>query len=162
MRTAKTRVRLGGCPGWSESSLGTQSFVGFCHEVAYMLKSLLTALSCTMLTVKTLSASHCRCTKHVHGETEWSEDLPTELSGPVPPMNIKFHSIGMNAANPVQMAVFICWFDQCIQVNVRIGLGKITRSVNMAIWDLSSNRQQLGSMANTFFVSLAAFDNEIR
>ena len=30
MRTAKTLIRLGGCPGWSESSLGTQSiFVGF-------------------------------------------------------------------------------------------------------------------------------------
>ena len=26
--------RLGGCPGWSESSLGVQSFCWFCHEVA--------------------------------------------------------------------------------------------------------------------------------
>ena len=29
MRTAKTLIRLGGCPDWSESSLGAHSFVGF-------------------------------------------------------------------------------------------------------------------------------------
>ena len=29
MRTAKTLIRLGGCPGWSESSLGAHQFVGF-------------------------------------------------------------------------------------------------------------------------------------
>ena len=27
-------IRPGGCPGWSESSLGAQSFCWFCHEVA--------------------------------------------------------------------------------------------------------------------------------
>ena len=27
--TAKTLIRLGSCPGWSESSLGTRQFVGF-------------------------------------------------------------------------------------------------------------------------------------
>ena len=32
-RTVKTLIRLGGCPGWSESSLGAQSFCWFCHEV---------------------------------------------------------------------------------------------------------------------------------
>ena len=38
MQTAKTLIRLGGCSGWSESSLGAQSFVGFvmrrliCHH----------------------------------------------------------------------------------------------------------------------------------
>ena len=31
-RTAKTLIKLGGCPGWSESSLGAQSFCWFCHE----------------------------------------------------------------------------------------------------------------------------------
>ena len=31
MRTAKTLIRLGGCPGWSESSLGALSFCWFCH-----------------------------------------------------------------------------------------------------------------------------------
>ena len=35
--TAKTLIRLGGCPGWSESSLGTHSFCWFCHVVAQML-----------------------------------------------------------------------------------------------------------------------------
>ena len=34
-RTAKTLIRLGGCPGWSESSLGAQSFCWFCHQAAH-------------------------------------------------------------------------------------------------------------------------------
>ena len=33
-RTAKTLIRLGGCPGWSESSLGAKSFCWFCREAA--------------------------------------------------------------------------------------------------------------------------------
>ena len=33
-RTAKTIIRLGGCPGLSESSLGAQSFCWFCREAA--------------------------------------------------------------------------------------------------------------------------------
>ena len=32
----KTLIRLGRCPGWSESSLGAQSFCWFCHEAAQM------------------------------------------------------------------------------------------------------------------------------
>ena len=35
-RTAKLLIRLGGCPGWSESSLGAQSFSWFCHEAAQL------------------------------------------------------------------------------------------------------------------------------
>ena len=35
-RTEKTLIRLGGCPGWSESSLGAQPFCWFCHEAAQM------------------------------------------------------------------------------------------------------------------------------
>ena len=34
MRTAKTLIRLGGCPGWSKSSLGAHSFFWFCHVAA--------------------------------------------------------------------------------------------------------------------------------
>ena len=34
MRTAKTLIRLGGCPGWSESSLGAQPFCWFWHVAA--------------------------------------------------------------------------------------------------------------------------------
>ena len=30
-------IRLGWCPGWSESSLGAQSFCWFCHEAAQLL-----------------------------------------------------------------------------------------------------------------------------
>ena len=35
MLTGKTLIRLGGCPGWSESMLGAQSFCWFCHAVAF-------------------------------------------------------------------------------------------------------------------------------
>ena len=37
MRTVKTLIRLGGCPGWSESSLGAHSFCWFCHVAAHMV-----------------------------------------------------------------------------------------------------------------------------
>ena len=30
-------IRLGGCPGWSESSLGTHSFSWFCHVAAHIM-----------------------------------------------------------------------------------------------------------------------------
>ena len=36
MQTAKTLIRLGGCPGWSESSLGAHSFCWFCHVAAHI------------------------------------------------------------------------------------------------------------------------------
>ena len=39
MRTTKTLIRPGGCPGWSESSLGTHSFCWFCHVVAQFFLS---------------------------------------------------------------------------------------------------------------------------
>ena len=35
-RTAKTLIRLGGCPGWFESSLGAQPFCWFYHEAAHL------------------------------------------------------------------------------------------------------------------------------
>ena len=35
--SAKSLIRLGGCPGWSESSLGAQPFCWFCHEVIYII-----------------------------------------------------------------------------------------------------------------------------
>ena len=38
-RTAKTLTRLGGCPGWSESSLGAHTFCWFCHIVAHMYET---------------------------------------------------------------------------------------------------------------------------
>ena len=34
--TAKTLIRLSGCPGWYESLLGAQSFCWFCHDVAHI------------------------------------------------------------------------------------------------------------------------------
>ena len=36
-RTAKTLIRLGGCPGWSESSLGAYSFCWFCQVAAQVI-----------------------------------------------------------------------------------------------------------------------------
>ena len=36
--TAKTLIRLGGCQGWSVSSLDAQKFCWFCHEAAQMTK----------------------------------------------------------------------------------------------------------------------------
>ena len=35
-RTAKTLIRLGGCLGWSESSLCAHSCCGFCHVMAHV------------------------------------------------------------------------------------------------------------------------------
>ena len=35
MRTARSLIRLGGCPGQSESSLGAQPLCWFCHVVAH-------------------------------------------------------------------------------------------------------------------------------
>ena len=32
-------IRLGGCPGWSESSLSALSFCWFCHVVSHMLRN---------------------------------------------------------------------------------------------------------------------------
>ena len=40
MRTAKTLIRLGRCPGWSETSLGAQSLCWFCHVAAYFMTNL--------------------------------------------------------------------------------------------------------------------------
>ena len=34
-RKAETLIRLGGCPGWPESSLDAHSFCCFCHVVAH-------------------------------------------------------------------------------------------------------------------------------
>ena len=36
-RTAKTLIRLGGDPGWSESSLGAQSLCWFCHVATHFV-----------------------------------------------------------------------------------------------------------------------------
>ena len=36
-RTAKTLIRLGGWPGWSELSRGAQSFCWFCREAAHLV-----------------------------------------------------------------------------------------------------------------------------
>ena len=38
MRIAKTLIRLGGCPGWSESSLGAHSLCWLCHVAAKFIK----------------------------------------------------------------------------------------------------------------------------
>ena len=40
MRTAKTLIRLGGCPGWSESALGAGPLVGFLVSFFFSLYTL--------------------------------------------------------------------------------------------------------------------------
>ena len=44
-RTVKTLIRLGGCPGWPESSLDTQLFCWFCHEAAQIVVCIFFATS---------------------------------------------------------------------------------------------------------------------
>ena len=44
MRTAKTLIRLGECPGLSESSLGAHSLCWFCHVAAQINVTLLMAI----------------------------------------------------------------------------------------------------------------------
>ena len=41
MRTVKTLIRLGGCPGWSESSLGAYATCWFCHVAAQIFKAII-------------------------------------------------------------------------------------------------------------------------
>ena len=48
-RIAKTLIRLGGCRGWSESSLGAQSFCWFCHETAQIWTCKCTSSKLTMI-----------------------------------------------------------------------------------------------------------------
>ena len=45
LSTAKTLIRLDGCPGWSESSLGAHLFCWFCHVVAQIPVRLREAVS---------------------------------------------------------------------------------------------------------------------
>ena len=56
-RTAKTLIRLGGCPGWSESSMCAHSFCWFCHEAAHR---------------QFMEASICSVTKTVNYKTSIS------------------------------------------------------------------------------------------
>ena len=61
MRTAKILIRLGGCPGWSESSLGAHSFCWFCHFAAHFLLS----FSCLPRHfAKTLATSDARLVRY--------------------------------------------------------------------------------------------------
>ena len=46
-RTAKILIRQGGCPGWSESSLGAQSFCWLCHVAAHLASDLMTLIHVT-------------------------------------------------------------------------------------------------------------------
>ena len=64
-------IRLGGCPGWSESLLGAQSFCGFCHEGAHMWIDIQfvdwhTYHCCTKLTIncRTKLIRFCLCIEH--------------------------------------------------------------------------------------------------
>ena len=70
MRRAKTLIRLGGCPDWSESSLVAHSFCWFCHVAAHFFffffflprSSVCLAVlkSCPLLTWKTFKIFSCK------------------------------------------------------------------------------------------------------
>ena len=73
MRTAKILIRLGGCPGWSESLLGAHSCCWFCHVAAQMtiIRMFFSyfvarshALFCTKPKHKNNKPLKCRIIKH--------------------------------------------------------------------------------------------------
>ena len=72
MRTAKIMIRLGGCPGQSESSLGAQSFRWFCHEAAHLLKfsHLGVRQTAIVINVKTLAGNLNNPKRGFFGNTE--------------------------------------------------------------------------------------------
>ena len=83
-RTAKTLIRLGGCPGWSESSLGAHSFCWFCHVAAHIIIRLnvrhTTACAVSILPCFTCNwwggrhRSRINCVIHVvDGDRQWFE-----------------------------------------------------------------------------------------
>ena len=59
MRTVKTLIRLGRCPGWSESSLGAQSLCWFCHIAHLLPLQLLTSI-----VQKSFGAHFCIFNRH--------------------------------------------------------------------------------------------------
>ena len=71
MRTAKTLIRLGRCPGWSESLLGAHSFCWFWHVVAHICMTCINRSGKTMpvhtdCSAKTLTFyAHANCFIHV-------------------------------------------------------------------------------------------------
>ena len=60
MRAGKTLIRLGGCPGWSKSSLGAQPLCWFCHEAAHVCLLLILS-SLPFIPVWTASETVVRC-----------------------------------------------------------------------------------------------------
>ena len=56
---AKTLIRLGGCPGWSKSSLGAQSLCWFSHEVAHLQST--TLIQCIGRNLHTPSRTEKNC-----------------------------------------------------------------------------------------------------
>ena len=55
---AKTLIKLDRCPGWSESSLGAQSFCWFCHEVAQFIIGSINESEHDKTNLKALQALH--------------------------------------------------------------------------------------------------------
>ena len=52
-------IRLGGCPGWSESSLGAQSLCWFCHNAAQIYRW------CSTRTYQIIAKSFCRIVQYI-------------------------------------------------------------------------------------------------
>ena len=65
-------TRQGGCPGWSESSLGAQPFCWFCHVVAHMLHWVL----CWLLILEAAQEQRVKlATCHIHTMSLWLKIL---------------------------------------------------------------------------------------
>ena len=61
MRTAKALIRLGKCPGWSESLLGTQSFCWFCSWGGSFGNTSESSCICQHLKVKNSLTQNSHC-----------------------------------------------------------------------------------------------------
>ena len=62
-------IRLGGCPGWSESWLGTHLFCCFCHEMAHLWFVWIMALNHPIVPISQYYLLH-HGPSQVHGDTE--------------------------------------------------------------------------------------------
>ena len=101
-RTAKTRIRLGGCPGWSESSLGAQSLCWFCHVATHLsLQVFMVHVRRCVLwwLIRPIVALNCLLQiEHVGSEDGGSDDDPLALA---------LHSLRFRSALQTLLAGFI-------------------------------------------------------
>ena len=72
MRATKTLIRLGGCPGWSESSLGANSFCWFCYVAAHIKVASQISAVVSVLVITSLSSCSGRKTIKNEATLYWT------------------------------------------------------------------------------------------